>query len=195
MEWLIEHYCAFRCFELSHSVPAGAFLSSSVGIWRNSGGMHNLVPDMWPLSPILQLINKVSHWKTLLQFQTISKPIIVLVLLLHVLFHITSANSFFFFFFFWWDLAISISAMVVRPGFQEPIIPFLSDCGLWTVAEFLVSPTFTCIGHQLVLDGEHSDLIGSCLTHPWERLVQHRCRQSCQIWSKTAGHFLTRYST
>jgi hypothetical protein len=62
--------------------------------------MHNLVPDMWPLSPILQLINKVSHWKTLLQFQTISKPIIVLVLLLHVLFHITSANSFFFFFFF-----------------------------------------------------------------------------------------------
>jgi len=55
---------------------------------------------MWPLSPILQPINKVSHWKTLLQFQTVSKPIIVLALLLHVLFHIISANSFFFFFFF-----------------------------------------------------------------------------------------------
>jgi hypothetical protein len=30
-----------------------------------------------------------------------------------------------------------VPAMVVPPGFQEPIIPFLSDCGLSIVAEFL----------------------------------------------------------
>ena len=155
MEWLIEHYCAFRCFELSHSVPAGAFLSSSVGIWRNSGGMHNLVPDMWPLSPILQLINKVSHWKTLLQFQTISKPIIVLVLLLHVLFHITSANSFFFFFFFfffWWDLAISIwyQLWLYLQVFRNPSShsSVTVDCGLllsfWCHLPLLVLDTSLC---------------------------------------------------
>lgn len=170
--------------------------------------MHNLVPDMWPPSPILQPINKVSHWKTLaipnnlkIDYCPSTSPSCAVphhfckFLLLLLLLLMGSSNK-----------HISYGCTSRFSGTHHPIPQWLwtvDCCWVSTVGlyeEGMVSPTFTCIGHQLVLDGEHSDFIGSCLTHPWERLVQHRCRHSttissCQIWTKTAGHFLTRYST